>query len=76
MPKERIVKAFDCHCLKCDYKWTTTRERIPICCPKCRNKDWDKPRRRKSINTIDIEKINVQPTNKFKLNKLGDTNGS
>ena len=32
-------------CLKCGYQWEPRIERRPRVCPRCKNHDWDKPRR-------------------------------
>jgi predicted Zn-ribbon and HTH transcriptional regulator len=32
-------------CLKCGYRWEPRIERRPRVCPRCKNHDWDQPRR-------------------------------
>jgi hypothetical protein len=34
-------------CLKCDHEWMPRYEKIPEYCPKCKNGQWNEPRKRK-----------------------------
>ena len=38
-------------CKRCGWNWTSRKEELPACCPKCKRYDWnigekDKPKRR------------------------------
>lgn len=41
--KHKLVKRTQCHCLHCDWIWTTSREEPPTVCPNCHSAYWDKP---------------------------------
>ena len=41
MKKE--IKVYECQCERCQHKWITRSEEIPVVCPKCKSPYWDKP---------------------------------
>lgn len=42
-PKFVAYQPHDCHCLRCDYKWSA-RLSDPKCCPYCKARNWRTPR--------------------------------
>lgn len=40
---EKMVKVYDCHCLRCGHKWQSYRSKVPSICPNCARKYWWKP---------------------------------
>ena len=41
---KKEIKLFECKCERCEHKWITRNQEIPIVCPKCKNPYWDKPK--------------------------------
>lgn len=41
--EEKTVKVYDCHCLRCDHRWQTYKNKLPSKCPNCARKYWYKP---------------------------------
>lgn len=42
--KHKLVKRTQYLCLRCDWKWTSSREEPPTVCPNCHSAYWDKPK--------------------------------
>jgi len=53
---EKLEKRYECHCLKCNYKWTSMKDKMPIQCPRCNNKKWWMPKVKRQVEEQYIDR--------------------
>ena len=41
---KKEIKVYECQCERCEHKWITRSEELPIVCPNCKSPYWNKPR--------------------------------
>ncbi len=44
---KKEIKVYECQCERCQHKWITRSEELPIVCPNCKSPYWNKPKNKK-----------------------------
>ncbi len=49
---KKEIKVYECQCERCNHKWITRSEELPIVCPNCKSPYWNKPKQNKKTKSF------------------------